>query len=72
MTIETIEAILMMILLVMFIYSLILNEKRIKQIKTNYYLKGFKEGCKQTSQKTIELIRGSNKKLSVDKSEESQ
>ena len=70
MTIEMIQAILMMILLVMFIYSIKLNEKRIKQIKANYYLEGFKDGCKQTSEKTIELIQGSNKKLSVDKNEE--
>ena len=54
----------------MFIYSIKLNEKRIKQIKANYYLEGFKDGCKKTSEKTIELIKGSNKKLSVDKNEE--
>ena len=69
MTIEMIQAILMTILLVMFIYSIKLNEKRIKQIKANYYLEGFKDGCKQTAEKTTEIIRDFNNNLSADKNE---
>ena len=69
MSIETIQAILMTIILVLYIYSLKLNEKRIKQIKANYYLEGLKDGCKQTSEKTTELIRDFNKNLSADKNE---
>ena len=58
--------------LALVLYANKVVDQRIKQIKSDYYLKGFKEGCKQTSEKTIEIIRGSNNKLSVDKSEESQ
>tara|TARA_A100001515_G_C4421081_1_gene160396 strand:+ start:126 stop:338 length:213 start_codon:yes stop_codon:yes gene_type:complete len=60
MTIEMIQSILMMILLVMFIYSIKLNEKRIKQIKANFYLEGYKDGCKATADKTTEMIREIN------------
>ena len=55
-----IQSILMMILLVMFIYSIKLNEKRIKQIKANFYLEGYKDGCKATADKTTEMIREIN------------
>ena len=72
MTIQIIQTILLLMVLALVLYANKVVDQRIKQIKSDYYLKGFKEGCKQTSEKTIEIIRGSNNKLSVDKSEESQ
>lgn len=72
MTIQIIQTILLLTLLALVLYANKVVDQRMKQIKTDYYLKGFKEGCKLTSEKTIEIIRGSNNKLSVDKSEESQ
>tara|TARA_Y100000004_G_scaffold125233_1_gene140848 strand:- start:46 stop:261 length:216 start_codon:yes stop_codon:yes gene_type:complete len=71
MTIEIIEVLLALVLLVMVIYLNKTYEKRIKQIKSDYYTKGYNQGCNDTLDKTTKVIRDFNKNNSVDKNEES-
>lgn len=56
MNIEMIETILMLFILVMFVYGLRLNDKRIKQIKSDYYTKGYTDGIDKMTNITLEMF----------------
>ncbi len=56
MNIEMIETILMLFILVMFVYGLRLNDKRIKQIKSDYYTKGYNDGIDKMTNITLEMF----------------
>ena len=61
MTIEIIEALLALVLLVMVIYLNKTYEKRIKQIKSDYYNKGYTDGIDKMTNITLEMFE--NKKI---------
>jgi len=65
MTIQIIQTIMMLIILAMVLYLVATYDKTIKQIKSNYYLKGYEDGCKATSDKTTEMIRDLNEKYVI-------
>ena len=51
----------MLAILAVMIFMLIRQfEERIKQVKTDFYLEGYKDGCKATADKTTEMIREIN------------
>ena len=51
----------MLLILAVMIFILIRQfEERIKQVKTDFYLEGFKDGCKAGADKTAEMIREIN------------
>ena len=51
----------MLLILAVMIFILIRQfEERIKQVKTDFYLEGYKDGCKATADKTTEMIREIN------------
>ena len=51
----------MLLILAVLIFMLIRQfEERIKQVKTDFYLEGYKDGCKATADKTTEMIREIN------------
>jgi len=52
--------VLLLILAVMIIILIKQFEERIKQVKTDFYLEGFKDGCKAGADKTAEMIREIN------------
>tara|TARA_R100001510_G_scaffold14321_1_gene11517 strand:+ start:8321 stop:8530 length:210 start_codon:yes stop_codon:yes gene_type:complete len=56
MTIEIIEALLALVLLVMVIYLNKTYEKRIKQIKSDYYNKGYTDGIDKMTNITLEMF----------------
>ena len=52
---------IMLLILAVLIFMLIRQfEERIKQVKTDFYLEGYKDGCKATADKTTEMIREIN------------
>jgi high-affinity Fe2+/Pb2+ permease len=57
MNIEMIETILMLFILVMFVYGLRLNDKRIKQIKSDYYTKGYTDGIDKMTNITLDMFK---------------
>jgi len=61
MTIEIIEVLLALVLLVMVIYLNKTYEKRIKQIKSDYYNKGYTDGIDKMTNITLEMFE--NKKI---------
>lgn len=65
---EYITTVLLTILAVMIFILIRQYEKRIKQVKANFYLEGYKDGCKATADKTTEMIRELNEKY-VNKNE---
>ena len=56
MTIEIIEVLLALVLLVMVIYLNKTYEKRIKQIKSDYYNKGYTDGIDKMTNITLEMF----------------
>lgn len=51
----------MLLILAVMIFILIRQfEERIKQVKSDFYLEGYKDGCKATADKTTEMIREIN------------
>ena len=53
----------MLLILAVMIFILIRQfDERIKQVKADFYLEGFKDGCKAGADKTAEIITGLNKK----------
>ena len=51
----------MLLILAVMIFILIRQfEERIKQVKADCYLEGYKDGCKATADKTTEMIREIN------------
>ena len=51
----------MLLILAVMIFMLIRQfEERIKQVKADFYLEGYKDGCKATADKTTEMIREIN------------
>ncbi len=56
MTIEIIEVLLALVLLVMVIYLNKTYEKRIKQIKSDYYTKGYTDGIDKMTNITLEMF----------------
>ena len=54
--------VLLAILAVMIFILIRQFEERIKQVKADFYLEGFKDGCKAGADKTAEIITGLNKK----------
>ena len=61
MTIEIIEVLLALVLLVMVIYLNKTFEKRIKQIKSDYYTKGYTDGIDKMTNITLDMFE--NKKI---------
>tara|TARA_R100000278_G_scaffold105851_1_gene82377 strand:- start:159 stop:383 length:225 start_codon:yes stop_codon:yes gene_type:complete len=60
----------MLLILAVMIFILIRQfEERIKQVKSDFYLEGYKDGCKATADKTTEMIKDLNKKNIVNKNE---
>lgn len=57
MNIETIQTILMLFILVMFVYAIRLNDKRIKQIKSDYYNEGYIDGSQFVSKSISEHFK---------------
>ena len=57
---EYITLVLLLILAVMVFILIRQFEVRIKQVKTDFYLEGYKEGCKATADKTTEMFREIN------------
>jgi hypothetical protein len=69
MTIQIIQTIMMLIILAMVLYLVATYDKTIKQIKSDYYLKGYNQGCNDTLDKTTKVIRDFNNNNSVNKNE---
>lgn len=65
MNIEMIQTILMLFILVMFVYALRLNDKRIKQIKSDFYNQGYIDGSQFVSKSISEHFKT---KWEIDKS----
>jgi len=65
MNIEMIQTILLLITLVMFVYGIRLNDKRIKQIKSDYYNEGYIDGSQYVSKSISEHFKT---KWEIDKS----
>ena len=57
---EYITIVLLLILAVMVFILIRQFEERIKQVKADFYLEGYKDGCKATADKTTEMIREIN------------
>ena len=66
-TIEIIQIIMSLIILAMVFYLIKTYDELIEKIKTDYYSKGYADG----SEFVTKMISDFNKKLSVDKNEES-
>lgn len=56
MTIQLIQILLLLVLLVMVIYLNKTYEKRIKQIKSDYYTKGYTDGIDKMTNITLEMF----------------
>ena len=57
MNIEMRQTILMLFILVMFVYAIRLNDKRIKQIKSDYYNEGYIDGSQFVSKSISEHFK---------------
>jgi hypothetical protein len=57
MNIEMIQTILMLFIVVMFVYAIRLNDKRIKQIKSDYYNEGYIDGSQYVSKSIKEHFK---------------
>ena len=69
MTIQIIQTIMMLIILAMVLYLVATYDKTIKQIKSDYYTKGYNQGCNDTLDKTTEMIRDFNNNNLANKNE---
>lgn len=56
MTIQLIQTLLLLVLLVMIIYLNKTFEKRIKKIKSDYYTKGYTDGIDKMTNITLEMF----------------
>lgn len=63
MTIQIIQTILLLMVLALVLYANKVVDQRMKQIKSDYYLKGYKDGCTDGAEKTTEYIKEYNKRL---------
>ena len=57
MNIEMIQTILMLFIVVMFVYAIRLNDKRIKQIKSDFYNEGYIDGSQYVSKSIKEHFK---------------
>ena len=57
MNIEMIQTILMLFIVVMFVYAIRLNDKRIKQIKSDFYNQGYIDGSQFVSKSISEHFK---------------
>ena len=57
MNIEMIQTILMLFIVVMFVYAIRLNDKRIKQIKSDFYNQGYIDGSQYVSKSISEHFK---------------
>tara|TARA_R100000231_G_scaffold122497_1_gene92673 strand:+ start:656 stop:865 length:210 start_codon:yes stop_codon:yes gene_type:complete len=62
MTIEIINVLLALVLLVMVIYLNKTFEKRIKQVKSDYYTKGYTDGIDKMTSVTLEMFEDKKNK----------
>ena len=61
MTIQLIQTLLLLVLMVMIIYLNKTFEKRIKKIKSDYYTKGYTDGIDKMTNITLDMFE--NKKI---------
>ena len=69
MTIQIIQTILLLMVFALVLYANKVVDQRMKQIKSDYYLKGYNQGCNDTLDKTTEMIRDFNNNNLANKNE---